>query len=193
MSLPPPLLTGFEPIGADEARVLVLGSFPSEASLRAGEYYAHGRNALWPVFERLGVARAWPYPRRCAALARLGVAVWDVIHSCERAGSLDSAIRGARYNDLCGFAARHPRLRTVLLNGCKAEAGFRRATAGRSEFARIDVRRMPSTSPAHARAGKLDEWERVLRAALGVEQSIDPAPRPSGVGARAADPPRVEH
>jgi TDG/mug DNA glycosylase family protein len=171
MSPPPPLLTGFAPIGADEARVLVLGSFPSEASLRAGEYYAHGRNALWPVFERLGVARAWPYARRCAELARLGVAVWDVIHSCERAGSLDSAIRGARYNDLCGFAARQPRLRTVLLNGCKAEDGFGRATAGRDEFEGIAVRLLPSTSPANARAGKLDQWEHALRTALAADRA----------------------
>ncbi|TAJ23832.1 MAG: DNA-deoxyinosine glycosylase [Planctomycetota bacterium] len=162
-------LEGFAPIGAAAPRVLVLGSFPSAASLQAGEYYAHGRNALWPIFERLGIERARPYRERCAALAELGIAVWDVIRSCERAGSLDSAIRAALPNDLCAYAARRPELRTVLLNGRRAEHGFLLATRGRAEFARIDVRLMPSTSPANAHAGKLDAWERVLRAALGRE------------------------
>lgn len=165
-SRPRKILTGFAPIGAAQPRVLVLGSFPSAASLAAGEYYAHGRNALWPAFERLGIPRTAPYGERCAALERLGIAVWDVIHSCERAGSLDSAIRAARPNDLCGYAARQPRLRTVLLNGRRAEQGFASATAGRDAFARIEVRLLPSTSPANARHGKLDEWEHALRAAL---------------------------
>jgi len=161
-----PLLTGFPPIGAAACRVLVLGSFPSTASLAAGEYYAHGRNALWLAFERLGIARSLPYAQRCAALAERGIAVWDVIERCAREGSLDSAIRAPRYNDLAAFARAQPRLRAILLNGRKAEQGFLRALGDTVLPARITVLVLPSTSPANTRPGKLDAWERALREAL---------------------------
>ncbi|CAJ2377438.1 MAG: DNA-deoxyinosine glycosylase [Gammaproteobacteria bacterium] len=162
-----PRRTGLPPVAgaAGRARVLILGSFPSEASLRAREYYAHPRNQFWPIMEELfGIARAAPYRTRCRQLAARGVALWDVIASCRRDGSLDSNIRAARANDFAAFHRRHPRIAEVFCNGASAERHYRALAAADD----MRVTRLPSTSPAHAAlslAAKTAQWAAV-RAAL---------------------------
>ena len=87
-------LRGFPPIADRRARVLVLGSMPGEASLAANEYYAFRHNQFWRIAGELaGFAHDAPYARRTAALRRCRIALWDVVASCVRPGSLDSAIR----------------------------------------------------------------------------------------------------
>ena len=88
--------SGFAPLVAAGARLLVLGSLPGVRSLRDGEYYAQPRNAFWPIMGELTGARPdLPYAERGARLVAAGVALWDVCGSARRAGSLDAAIEGS--------------------------------------------------------------------------------------------------
>ena len=167
-----PRRRGFPPIEAPHARVLVLGSMPGAASLAAGEYYAHPRNAFWSIVGELtGVPPSLPYARRVAALRTSGIALWDVVASCRRRGSLDTAIErtSLEINDFAAFFARHPRLELVLFNGATAEALFRRRVLPTLGGRALRLQRLPSTSPAHAGLGtkhKRAAWHRALRAAL---------------------------
>lgn len=161
----------FPPLETPDARVLILGSMPGLASLAAGQYYAHPRNAFWPLMGKLlGIPPDLDYPARVDVLCRAGVAVWDVLHSCRRQGSLDSAIEDDSLipNDLGGFLAVHPTIRHVFFNGAKAESCFRRHVRLPLAERQISFIRLPSTSPAHAGrsfAEKLAAWQAV-RAAL---------------------------
>ena len=119
----------FAPIADDRARVLVLGSMPSVASLEAGEYYGHPRNAFWQLMgELFGFDANRPYAERVDRLKDARVAVWDVLQSCRREGSLDSAIEPSSEvpNEIQLLFERCPKLGAVFLNGRKAEQGWRR-------------------------------------------------------------------
>lgn len=138
---------------------------PGAASLARGQYYAHPQNGFWRIMADLAGAPAeLPYARRVAALRACGVAVWDVLAECRRAGSLDSAIRRPRCNDIAGLLTRHPQIRAVGLNGGKALQVFRREILPALPPPRrtgLEVIPLPSTSPAHARmswAQKRDSW-----------------------------------
>ena len=142
---------GFEPVVDANTRLLILGSLPGDASLRAGQYYGHPRNAFWRLIGGV-VGRdlvALSYEDRLAALRTAGVGLWDVIASAERPGSLDAAIRAPEAADLRGLVGALPALRAVAFNGGKAAKLGRAVLADRSEgVALIDL---PSSSPAHAR------------------------------------------
>ena len=166
------VICGFPPIAAPHARVLVLGSMPSVASLARQQYYGHPQNAFWPIMGRLlGAGPELPYGERKRILCKRGLAVWDVLRQCHREGSLDSAIRvqSEAPNDFISFLQQHARITTIFFNGGKAETAFRRHVA--PELARLDHElefiRLPSTSPAHAArsfAQKLVAWRAVTRA-----------------------------
>ena len=165
-------IESFAPIAGRGARVLVLGSMPGAASLAAGRYYAHPHNAFWRLMDALfGAGPALPYAERTRILRRRGVAVWDVLASCVREGSLDSAIEDAtaRANDFPAFFARHPGIGHVFFNGAKAEASYRRHVLAVHGPALPALRylRLPSTSPAHAALGYADKraaWDALRRA-----------------------------
>lgn len=165
-ALPEALLEGFPPLASLSARVLVLGSMPSAASLRAGEYYAHPRNQFWTIMGRLFDAGPdLPYSGRCRRLAACHVAVWDVIGRCERRGSLDSDIEASSIvvNDFAAFFRRHRRVGFVFFNGLKAEQVYDRHVRAKTPGAgrEMEYRRLPSTSPAHAALSiedKLRQW-----------------------------------
>lgn len=164
------LLTGFAPILPPTPRVLVLGSMPSEASLSAGQYYAHPRNAFWPIMRvLLQLDASTTYADCVAALQRHGVALWDVVHQCRRVGSLDSAIdmSSVVLNDIGGLLQQHASIRAIFCNGGAASDLFQRhfgkqlPQLGRD----IQVLRMPSTSPANARLSlqlKCEYWRVLL-------------------------------
>jgi hypoxanthine-DNA glycosylase len=140
--------------------VLILGSMPGDASLRAHAYYAHPRNLFWPLMAELhGFSADAPYDARCAALVRSGIALWDVLASCRRSGSLDTAIaRDSEVaNDIAAFVRAHPTVRAVLLNGAKAATSLMR----HHPDLQIPCFALPSTSPANAgmsRAHKKAAW-----------------------------------
>jgi hypoxanthine-DNA glycosylase len=156
-------LTGLPPLAGPASRVLILGSFPSEASLAARQYYAHRQNQFWKI---LGALVGQPlhemdYAAKQAAVLAAGLAIWDVYASCERAGSLDSAIRNGQANDFARLRKSAPRLRRVCFNG-QAAGRF----APQLEALGFETLILPSTSPANASWSferKLTAW----RAGLG--------------------------
>ena len=148
---------GLPPILAADTRVLILGSFPGEASLAAREYYAHPRNHFWPLLaEIVGEPLvAMRYADRLARLRAHRIGVWDTIVACERAGSLDTAIRAAKRAETARVRATAPLVALVCFNGktaARAQAAWR--DAGYATIA------LPSTSPAYTRpfAEKLAGW-----------------------------------
>ncbi len=158
------LLHGLDPIVGSAPRILVLGNMPSAMSLSSGQYYGNPRNAFWRITGTLfGFSVDAPYPERVAALCAHHVAVWDVLRSCRRVGSLDSAVERDSMvaNDFDAFFGEHPTLDRVVFNGAAAETNYRRL-AGTPPLSSV---RVPSSSPAQtmAFAAKLDAW----RAALG--------------------------
>lgn len=138
---------GLPPVARPDARVLLLGSLPGEASLRAERYYAHPRNQFWRLVGTVIGEELEPlgYGERLERLCACGVALWDVVHAAERRGSLDQQMRGIEPRDLAGFVATLPALRAVGFNGAAAAKIGRRALAG-TPLTLIDL---PSSSPAY--------------------------------------------
>ena len=144
----------FPPIESGDARVLVLGSMPGAMSLRLQQYYGHPHNAFWKIMAKLlGLDAAGSYADRTSALVRHKLALWDVLASCVREGSLDSDIDDTSIvaNDFAGFLQSHPHVERVFFNGAKAESVYRKHVLPHLATKRaIAYLRMPSTSPAHA-------------------------------------------
>jgi double-stranded uracil-DNA glycosylase len=163
------VLTGFAPIGRADARLLILGSMPGAASLAAQQYYAHPRNAFWPIVQALwDIPSALPYDARARALGARGIALWDVLAECRRRTSLDADIEASSVvvNDFADFLGRHDRIELVAFNGAGAEALYRRHVLPvlPRELQRLERIRLPSTSPAHASRSletKVEAWRRL--------------------------------
>ncbi|HEX2841427.1 DNA-deoxyinosine glycosylase [Hyphomicrobium sp.] len=159
------IVCSFAPIATSDARLLILGSMPGAASLAAGQYYAHAHNAFWRIMgELVGAGPDKPYEERERILRARGIALWDVLSSCVRPGSLDSDIRAEVPNDFETFFAEHRRIARVGLNGGKAAATFKKYAA-RHCPAHVEVCVVPSTSPAHA-ARSFEQKCAIWRAAL---------------------------
>jgi len=157
------MITGFAPIADEDSRALILGSMPSEASLAKGEYYGHPRNAFWPLISALlGEPMRSSYAARVDMLRRNGIALWDVVASCEREGSGDAAIRRVVVNDFPAFYAAHPNIRYVFFNGGKAWELYKRHVG--FDEGRHVYERLGSTSPAHAVPfeSRLKDWQRLI-------------------------------
>jgi len=150
-----PVNAGFPAIANEDARILILGSMPSVKSLEQQQYYAHPRNAFWQIMSSLfNMDKDVTYPQRCEYLLANHIAVWDVIKSCQRQGSLDQDIEPTSMiaNDFNSFIEQHPNIQKICFNGAKAEQVFNRYVLPMlSEQQRGIVRwKLPSTSPAHA-------------------------------------------
>lgn len=147
--------------------MIVLGSMPSAMSLQLGQYYGNPRNQFWTiVYSLFGMEPEPDYRDRLAFLKQRKIALWDVIESCERRGSLDSSIEHERTNDLKALFRRYPGIGLVVFNGIKAERSFwTNASLDESIERRLRFITMPSTSPANtARADlKRAEWMKVRR------------------------------
>jgi len=161
----PTTLHGLPPLVTGQTRMLVLGSFPSVTSLARQQYYAHPQNAFWRILQAI-----WPsspyeisassYQKRIDWMLGKGLGLWDVYASCEREGSLDTAIRAPQVNDLADLMRRCPQLRVIAHNGGES---FRHASHTRALG--LTVYRLPSTSPANASwtfERKLAAWREVV-------------------------------
>lgn len=156
-----PLNISFPPIANRNASILILGSMPSVKSLEQQQYYAHPRNAFWLIMSSIfNMNKDLAYPQRCEYLLANNIAVWDVIKTCQRQGSLDQAIVPASMvaNDFNVFLQQHPNIQKICFNGTKAEQVFNRYVLPTlSEQQKKIIRcKLPSTSPAHA-AMKLEQ------------------------------------
>ena len=161
-------LTGLPPLVSRASRLLVLGSFPGAASLAKQQYYGHPQNQFWRILQAIwpsspGADCASSYQKRSDWLLERGLGVWDVYASCERQGSLDSAIRHPQVNDFAALMQRCPQLTSVAHNGGES---FRHAK--HTAALGLAVYKLPSTSPANASwrfERKLAAWREVMRAA----------------------------
>ncbi|EXJ13139.1 DNA-deoxyinosine glycosylase [Nitrincola nitratireducens] len=120
-------VSSFAPVVDERAKVLILGSMPGLASLTAQEYYAHPRNAFWPIMSTLfQFDVALQYSERLEKLNASGVALWDVLQQCERNGSLDSSIvrSSQQLNSFAEFFHAYPGIQAVFCNGNKAYRDF---------------------------------------------------------------------
>lgn len=145
-------LVGLAPVVSAQSVVLILGSFPGVASLRAGQYYGHPQNHFWRILQSLWPQHALParehYAARCTWLLERGLGLWDAYAACEREGSLDTAIRQAQLNDFESLRARAPGLAAIAHNGGES---FRHAKAVQARVGPAVVSlRLPSTSAANA-------------------------------------------
>ncbi|MCK9200496.1 MAG: DNA-deoxyinosine glycosylase [Gallionella sp.] len=158
----------FPPIADERARILILGSMPGRESLRANQYYAHPRNAFWPIMgEIAGAMPALPYEQRTLKLRAAGIALWDVLASCIRPGSLDADIApdSIHPNDFAAFFEKHPHIERVYFNGTMAEHSFRKHVLPHLDHLPLQLERLPSTSPANASLRfeqKLEAWKTIL-------------------------------
>ena len=161
---------GFPPVSRRDACVLMLGTLPGPESLRQRQYYAQSRNAFWRILgELVGAGPELPYSRRLEVLIEHRIALWDVCAAAERVGALDAAIRPASVvpNDFAAFFREHPAIELVCFNGQTAADLYRRRVIPGLpvEFAAIEQRVLPSTSPAHAAMAferKLERWQMAL-------------------------------
>jgi TDG/mug DNA glycosylase family protein len=157
----------FAPVSNVDASVLILGSMPGKKSLKENEYYALPQNAFWKIMGELaGAGISVLYEERLRILKTSGIALWDVLASCERGeSSLDSRIRKESANDFESFFAQHPHITRVFFNGSKAEQSFKKHVQGKQELPPLKFQRLPSTSPAHAGMryeDKLQAWRAII-------------------------------
>jgi hypoxanthine-DNA glycosylase len=161
--MPASALVGLAPLVSPATRLLILGSFPGARSLQTQQYYAHPQNqfwkilqAIWPSSPRIDCATS--YEKRSEWLLARGLGVWDVYASCQREGSLDTAIRDAVVNDIAGL--RLPQLAAIAHNG-----GESYKHAKHTASLGVPVYKLPSTSPANASwtfERKLAAWREVM-------------------------------
>ncbi|WP_239016962.1 DNA-deoxyinosine glycosylase [Sphingomonas ginkgonis] len=149
------------PVVDPNVRLLILGSLPGEASLRAARYYAHPKNQFWRLIGKLlrePIAEL-DYDRRLERLLEAGIGLWDMVATAERHGSLDMALRDIVANPVSALADRLPRLKAVGFNGATA-GRLGRAALADSRLTLVDL---PSSSPAYTRSfdRKAEEWERL--------------------------------
>lgn len=153
---------GLLPVTGPVPCTLILGSYPSVLSLERHEYYGNPKNRFWAVMEELfSIPAGLPYPDRIALLTQNGIALWDVVRTCERPGSADSRIRNPAPNDITGFFRAHPTIRLVALNGSKAGRLYHRL----AKVPGLPSVILPSTSPANAVitfGEKVRAWRKIL-------------------------------
>lgn len=150
----------FSPIADNDANILILGTMPGTKSLELNQYYGHNQNNFWKfMFTIFKEDFSNDYETKKALLQKNKIALWDVLQFCDRVGSLDSAIKNEIANDFETFLKEHSNIKTILFNGQKAAAFFKKYVQLKNSYQLITL---PSTSPANASKtyqSKLEEWQ----------------------------------
>ncbi len=153
----------FPPIADKNSKILILGSIPGAKSLELKQYYAHPQNIFWKIiFEIFNEEFTTNYTERIAMLKKHNIALWDVIDSCERKGSLDSDIRNEEVNQISKLLEEYPNIQAIFCNGQKSFKNLQKLLG--KDF-RVPVFALPSTSPAHASLKyeeKVLSWRKIL-------------------------------
>ena len=156
----------FNPSINNKSKILILGSMPGVKSLVEQQYYAHPQNRFWKL---MGEICSTPnltelsYLDKLQVLLNNKIALWDVIKSCKRIGSLDSEIQNEMPNDIRHLLEEFPNIKIICLNGTKSYSSFKKYFPDLSE--KYKCYKMPSTSPANAKYKLEDlyeEWSKVL-------------------------------
>lgn len=160
------LLKSFPPIVDEMSRIIILGSMPGGESLRKREYYGHGRNQFWNIIYSLyGEKPDKVYSKKTEFLKEKRIALWDVIETCHREGSLDSNILCERVNDFDRLFGNYPGIGHAFFNGTKAYTTFKKMVGFKYEG--LTYTKLSSTSPANVMSfeKRLTEWS-VIKDAL---------------------------
>lgn len=136
----------FPPILDQNTRILFLGSFPSIASFEQSFYYAHPRNAFWPIIEEIFDVRLETNEAKKTFCLERGIGLWDVIGSCERSNSSDTNLKNCVPNDFEKLLSDYPNIRALGFTGKKSYELFQKYF----KDLKIEKVLLPSTSPAHA-------------------------------------------
>ncbi len=155
---------GLPCVVGESPRVLILGSFPGTKSLARAQYYGNPKNQFWMIIgSLLGIPESLPYAERTKMIRDAGIALWDIVRSCERTGSMDDKIRNVRINNIPAVLEQCPSINLIALNGGTAGKYFTRAWPGGFPGVRVVI--LPSTSPANARMGleeKVRSWRCII-------------------------------
>lgn len=162
------IVTSFSPIANKTAKILILGSMPGVVSLIESQYYAHPSNGFWRIIASIYDFDAQSdYSIKVKNLILSDIALWDVLRSCERPGSLDSAIKkGSRIcNDFKVFFKLCPNIKLIAFNGAEAEKSFNSLVLPQFNLQHLTFVRLPSSSPANTQAleEKIRIWHKALK------------------------------
>ncbi|MGR3856783.1 DNA-deoxyinosine glycosylase [Chryseobacterium indologenes] len=155
-------ISSFPPLIDTQSEILILGSIPGVKSLEKQQYYAHPQNKFWKIiFELLNEEFTDDYNQRKEIIRKHHIALWDVIDSCERKGSLDSEIRNEEANQIAALLEKHPNIKAIFCNGGKSYKNLQKLLG---KDYKLPVFLLPSTSPLHTVSfeKKLEEWKRIL-------------------------------
>jgi hypoxanthine-DNA glycosylase len=155
-------ISSFPPFIDHQSRILILGSIPGVKSLEKQQYYAHPQNKFWKIiFELFNEKFTENYAERISVLKRNHIAIWDVIDSCERKGSLDSEIKNEEANQIPELLEQYPNIQAIFCNGGKSYKNLQKLLG--KDF-RIPIYLLPSTSPLHTISfeRKFEDWKRIL-------------------------------
>ncbi|KAB1230890.1 DNA-deoxyinosine glycosylase [Chryseobacterium viscerum] len=155
-------ISSFPPLIDAQSEIIILGSIPGVKSLEMQQYYAHPQNKFWKIiFELLNEEFTDDYAQRIETVKKYHIALWDVIDSCERKGSLDSEIKNEEANQIAELMEEHPNVKAIFCNGGKSYKNLQKLL-GKSY--KLPVILLPSTSPLHTVSfeKKLEEWKKVL-------------------------------
>lgn len=153
-------ISSFPPIINQNSRILILGSVPGIKSLQMQQYYAHPQNKFWKILFQIFNEENLPdYQSKIDFLHKNQIALWDVIDTCERRGSLDSEIRNEEANSIAELLENHPSIQAIFCNGQKSHQNLRKILG--KDFP-LPIFVLPSTSPANAGIPyhqKLENWK----------------------------------
>lgn len=151
----------FPPLLDQNTRILFLGSFPSIASFEQAFYYAHPRNAFWPILEAIFDVHLETNEAKKTFCLEKGIGLWDVIGSCERSNSSDTNLKNCIPNDFKKLLEEYPNIQAFAFTGKKSHDLFMKIY----KDLKIEKVLLPSTSPAHA-AMKFEEKKAIYKTFL---------------------------